>query len=113
MCAIPIYLPVKHTGGDHRQSGARKRSYLSKAAIEKASGTKRNVLGAGALDLLSLGKGIYESEFQKEKKKLFESNFQIKRLIEDLERSEKPDEDFDVDVIDINPSETNDDKESD
>jgi len=82
------YLPAKHRGGDHRQSGARKRSYLSKAAIEKGSGTKRNVLGAGALDLLSAGKGMFEEEFQNEKKKLFEMNYQIKTLIHDLEENE-------------------------
>ena len=93
------YLPVKHTGGDRRMSGARKRSYLSKAAIEKGSGTKRNVLGSGALDLLSLGKGIYEQEFEKEKTKLFESTYQIKNLIKSLEKKET--EDLEQKVLEI------------
>ncbi len=90
-----MYLPAKHTGGDHRASGARKRSYLSKAAIEKASGSKRNVLGTGALDLISLGKGIYEGQeneelikeekFQEEKKRIFEINSDLRNLIEEME----------------------------
>lgn len=66
-----MYLPVKHRGGDKRNSGARKRSYLSKAATEKGTGTKRNVVGSGALELLSLGNGIYEAQIR-ENDKLFE-----------------------------------------
>ena len=95
-----MYLPVKHTGGDKRISGARKRSYLSKAASEKGSATKRNVIGSGGLELLSLGRGIYEGKeidsgdtltesVQKqsgnERNKVFELGQDIRNLIRDLE----------------------------
>ena len=89
------YLPVKHTGGDKRNSGARKRSYLSKVATEKGSGTKRNVLG-GALGLFSLANGVYEGQEdsdvetllesnRNEEKKIFEVSQEIKNLIKGLE----------------------------
>ena len=97
-----MYMPVKHRGGDKRNAGARKRSYLSKAAAEKGSGSKRNVLGSGALELMSLANGIYEvrreetetlnesvdRQMANEKKKIFERNLEIKNLIRDLEKME-------------------------
>ena len=95
-----MYLPVKHTGGDKRNSGARKRSYLSKAATEKGSGTKRNVMG-GALELFSLANGVYEGvdsednsrslqeANRNEEKKIFEVSQEIKTLIRGLEKKDE------------------------
>ena len=51
------YRPVKY---DRRNAGARTRSYIAQGSKEKGRNTKRNTLGTGALDLFSLGSGIYE-----------------------------------------------------
>lgn len=80
-----MYLPVKHRGGDKRNSGARKRSYLSKAATEKGSSSRRNVLGSGALELFSLGDGIYETV--KRRNDIIFEEIQRERLAERQEKT--------------------------
>ena len=75
--------------------GARKRHYKSQWADEVGKGTKRNIYKggdiahAGALEFLGLGKNaIYERDettYNKEEKKLLESNKQLQDLIKELE----------------------------
>lgn len=84
------YKPVKYAGGDKRDSGARKRSYLAHGGTQKASGGRRNVLGTGALDLLGLANGVFEENI--EEKKILEANSEAKTLIENLRKLEKKDE---------------------
>lgn len=80
------YKPVT---ADSRDSGARKRSYLAHGGSQKASGGKRNVLGAGALELMGLSNGVFEENL--EEKQIFETNNEIKVLLENLRKSEKKD----------------------
>lgn len=47
-----LYEPTKV---DRRPAGARLRSMLAQGSNEKGKSTKRNTLGAGALELFSLG----------------------------------------------------------
>ena len=73
---------------DKRDMGARNRSYKSKYSYEKGKNTKRNT-HKGYLNLLSLGKGIYEendTNYNKEELKLFEVNQQVRDLITELEQ---------------------------
>lgn len=72
------YRPVS---SDSRGSGARKRSYLSLAGDQKASGGKRNVLGTGALDLMGLANGVAESV---DEKQILGTNRELKTLLENL-----------------------------
>jgi hypothetical protein len=72
------YKPV---AADSRNSGARKRSYLSLAGDQKASGGKRNVLGAGALELMGLANGVAENI---EEKQILGTNKELKTLLENL-----------------------------
>jgi hypothetical protein len=83
------YKPVKYRGGDTRNSGARKRSYLAHGGTQSASGGVRNVLGAGALELMGLSNGVFEESL--EEKQIFETNNEIKVLLENLRKSEKKD----------------------
>jgi hypothetical protein len=80
------YKPVT---ADSRDSGARKRSYLAHGGTQKASGGKRNVLGTGALELMGLSNGVFEENI--EEKQIFETNNEIKVLLENLRKSEKKD----------------------
>ena len=80
------YKPV---AADSRDSGARKRSYLAHGGSQKASGGKRNVLGTGALELMGLSNGVFEENL--EEKQIFETNNEIKVLLENLRKSEKKD----------------------
>ena len=78
---------------DKRQSGARKRHYLSKASNETGKLPPRQVrmLPAGAAELLGLGKGISEAKdtnYDNEERKLFEVNRNITSLIQELERKD-------------------------
>ena len=82
------YLPVKHTGGDRRKAGARKRHHLAQAANEKGKNTKRNVF-AGSSELSSLGSGIfeaYEANYKKEREML-EETLEVSKQIYKLEES--------------------------
>ena len=72
------YKPV---AADSRGSGARKRSYLSLAGDQSASGGKRNVLGTGALELMGLANGVAESV---EEKQILGTNKELKSLLENL-----------------------------
>ena len=81
------YKPVRHRGGDKRNSGARKRSYLAHGGNQNASGGVRNILGSGALELMTLSNGVFEENL--EEKKIFETNNEIKVLLETLRKSEK------------------------
>ena len=69
---------------DRRPDGARKRSYMSKVTPEMFRNTDRTrVPGKQELDRLT--KGIYEnvdSTYDIEEKKLIESHFEIRRLVE-------------------------------
>ena len=50
----------------------------------------------GASDLLGLGKGIYEnieSTYDMEEKKIIDSHFEIRRLVENLEQNKDVNED--------------------
>ena len=84
-----FYKPVKYRGGDTRNSGARKRSYLAHGGTQSASGGVRRVLGAGALELMGLSNGVFEENL--EEKQIFETNNEIKVLLENLRKSEKKD----------------------
>ena len=80
---------------DRRDAGARKRSYGSKTTPEMFRNTDRTRV-PGSQDLMRLGKGIYEdvdSTYDMEEKKLIESNIEIRRLIENLERNEDANKD--------------------
>lgn len=78
------YKPVV---ADKRYSGARKRSYLAHGGQQSASGTARNVVGSGALELMTLSKGIFEENL--EEKQILETNNDVKTLLETLKKSEK------------------------
>ena len=85
------YKPVKYRGGDHRAGGARLRSYMAHGGQQAGSGTRRNVVGTGALELLSLGKGIYESD-NKDEEHIFRTQNELKVLLESLgEKAKKED----------------------
>ena len=72
--------------------GARTRSYIAQGSKEKGRNTKRNTLGMGALDLFSLGTGIYEEGITgkkikdqitlNEEKQVLENNKDLKTLRE-------------------------------
>jgi len=81
------YKPVT---SDSRKSGARKRSYLANTGDQKASGRQRNVVGAGALELMSLANGTLGENL--EERNILEINNEIKVLIENLTGLEKKDE---------------------
>jgi hypothetical protein len=82
------YMPVKFRGGDKRSSGARKRNYSAQGGSQKASGGIRNVMGSGALELFSLGRGMMENQSSaaNDEKEIIESSKEIKILIENLEK---------------------------
>ena len=80
------YIPVKYRGGDKRKSGARERSYKD---TQKASGSKRNVLGSGALELSSLANGIPENLDKQLENKILNTNSEIKTLLENLQSLNK------------------------
>jgi len=80
---------------DRRDAGARKRSYLSQATPEMFRNTARTRFG-GKQELDRLANGVYEnidSTYDMEEKKLIESHFEIRRLVENLERNEDADKD--------------------
>jgi len=85
------YKPVT---ADQRQRGARKRNMLAKGSHETATAPKRQTrmnLSAGAQELLGLGKGISENKdtiYNEEEHKLFEVNYRMKDLIEELEQND-------------------------
>ena len=74
---------------DSRSMGARRRNMHGTYNREAGKNTTRNVF-KGFSDLRSLSKGIYENQDTNygvdEEKKLFESNYEIKKLISDLEK---------------------------
>lgn len=72
------YTPVKHTGGDRRKAGARKRSNLSKGGDSSGRSTRRNVF-AGSNDMFSLADGIFES---------YESSYQESDVLNEAGGSE-------------------------
>ena len=47
---------------DMRSSGARLRSYLAHGGSQTGSGSRRNVVGSGALELFRLGNGVFEEK---------------------------------------------------
>jgi hypothetical protein len=80
---------------DRRDAGARKRSYMSKTTPEMFRNTDRTRF-AGKQEMDRLTKGIYEnveSTYDIEEKKLIESHFEIRRLVETLERNEDANKD--------------------
>lgn len=87
------YMPVRFRGGDKRKSGARKRNYISHGGDQTASGSRRNVVGTGALELFSLGSGIMEqdSSSQKEERQILEAHTDVKNLVENLQNLERKD----------------------
>lgn len=85
------YIPVTN---DKRQSGARKRSYNAKYSRETASSTRRNTLKGfdDLVGLRSISKGVYEgkeSNYDKEEILISEINYDVKKLIQDLEKRTK------------------------
>lgn len=86
-----FYRPVRFRGGDHRDSGARLRSYMAHGGQQMGSGTRRNVLGTGALELFSLSNGVYENKSSDEEQILTTKN-ELKVLIEGLEHKDKQEE---------------------
>ena len=103
-----MYKPVKFTGGDRRNAGARKRHNAAKWSKEKSSGTRRNVIGSGAQELATMSSGIYNewetnyksdlieskgaAEDRNDEKRIFELNRQMKLLIEDMEKRDDKNE---------------------
>ena len=85
------YMPVRFRGGDKRGSGARQRHYSAKGGSQSSSGSKRNVLGMGALELFSLGNGVMEGQeiAREEEKRILEADTETKTLIENLKNLEK------------------------
>jgi hypothetical protein len=81
-----LYAPEKF---DSRSMGARRRNMHGTYNREAGKNTTRNIF-KGYSDLRSLSKGIYENQDTNygvdEEKKLFESNYEIKKLISDLEK---------------------------
>jgi len=87
------YLPVSNDS--RKDSGPRLRSYKAKWGNEKTKATMRNI-APGAQELLGLGKGIYEnmdSTYDMEEKKIIESHYEIRRLVETLEQNKDVNED--------------------
>ncbi len=87
------YLPVSNDA--RKDSGPRLRSYKAKWGNEKTKATMRNI-APGAQELLGLGKGIYEnieSTYDMEEKKIIDSHFEIRRLVENLEQNKDVNED--------------------
>jgi len=81
------YEPVARDA--RKDSGPRIKNYKSKWAHEKTKATMRN-LAPGASELLGLGKGLYEtmnSTYDIEEKRLMESNYEVRRLVETLEKN--------------------------
>ena len=80
---------------DGRGAGARRRSYKSKTTPEMFRNTDRTRFG-GKQEMDRYAKGIYEnvdSTYDVEEKKLIESNQEIRRLVETLERNEDANKD--------------------
>ena len=80
---------------DHRGAGARRRSITAKTTPEMFRSTDRTRFG-GKQELDRLAKGVYEnveSTYDVEEKKLIESHFEIRRLVETLERNEDANKD--------------------
>jgi len=88
------YTPRDKKGGDRRKtSGPRKKTYKGSYASEKSKSTPRNVF-PGALDLMSIGRGIYENKettYSREEKEILTLNLELKQLHESL-KSRKKDE---------------------
>jgi len=84
-----MYRPVKHSGGDKRSMGAFRRNQHGTYNREAGKNTERNIF-KGLSDLRGLSKGIYEgndTNYQlDEEKKLFEVSYEVKKLINDLEK---------------------------
>lgn len=87
------YMPVKYRGGDKRKSGARKRNYISQGGDQTSSGSRRNVVGSGALQLFSLGNGIMEHDLssETEERQILEAHTDVKNLVENLQNLERKD----------------------
>jgi hypothetical protein len=79
------YKPVAYRGGDKRKSGARQRHFSSLGGSQSASGSRRNVLGTGALELLRLGNGVAEQKSSEEETLILEMNNEVRDLIRNLE----------------------------
>jgi len=83
------YMPKKD---DTRDMGARQRSYMGHTSRELASSTSRN-LWKGASEMRSLSKGIYENKkeeyHEKEEQAVLKLNFEVKKLIKDMESKKK------------------------
>jgi len=85
------YLPKHFRGGDDRTG--RRQHMAGQASAEKGKNTERNIWG-GASELFTLGNGIAEeldNSYKVEEKKVFEiknSQHEIKKLIEQLEKKE-------------------------
>jgi hypothetical protein len=87
------YLPV--TRDARKDSGPRARNYKAKWANEKTKATIRNI-APGASELLGLGRGLYEdvdSTYDIEERKIIESHYEIRRLVENLEQNKDANED--------------------
>ena len=80
---------------DRRDAGARRRSYKAKTTPEMFRNTDRTRFG-GKQEMDRYTKGIYEnveSTYDIEEKRLIESNMEIRRLVENLERNEDANKD--------------------
>lgn len=115
-----IYRPVKD---DRRDMAARKKNQKSKYGAEKASGSRRNVMGAGSQEMFSLGKGIYESaddiyneyekgiiEESKKEEKLIQVTTEVKTLLSKLKESKIRDNSNKVEDNSLVESRDNEDK---
>lgn len=76
------YIPVK---SDKRPQGARKRSYLSSAGNNVASRSHRNLFKGWSGEMSPLSRGVVGEAKQIEESNLFETQHDIKKLIEQLE----------------------------
>jgi len=85
------YEPAKR---DDRSSGARKRSFLAQGGQQSTGASKRSYM-PGASDLMSLTKLDYRfsegqdaNYYDKEEKRIFQENVEVKKLIDSLENLE-------------------------
>tara|TARA_Y100000296_G_scaffold49559_1_gene56786 strand:+ start:53 stop:1984 length:1932 start_codon:yes stop_codon:yes gene_type:complete len=82
------YKKVEDRGGDRRKRGARYRSNISKGGDSIARNTRRNAF-KGYSDLSTLANLTYENKdttYSKEEEMLFEVNYEMKQLINELEQ---------------------------
>ncbi len=80
------YENVKHK---RWKQGARKRSYLSSAGTNLASSSHRNLFKGWSGEMGPLSRGVVGEDFDKEEEIIMEAQFDVKRLISQLEEKDE------------------------